>query len=94
MRALALHVIAEERRGGEDGCHAPDFGDEWKLGFPKSPTWESEGEAWSEDKSVSSSGSGDGNVGNDPVHVIGLYGPGGKISLFLKDLELAKVALS
>ena len=64
----------------------------WKVGCPKSPMWKSEGEAWSE--SVSSSGSREGNVCNDALHVIGLHGPGGKISLFLKDWELAKVALS
>ena len=34
------------------------------------------------------------NVCNDALHVIGLHGLGGKISLFLKDWELAKVALS
>ena len=64
-----------------------------KWAAQKSPMWESEGEAWSEDESVSSSGSREGNVGNDVLHVIGLYGPG-KISLFLQDWELAKVALS
>ena len=42
--------------GGEEGCHAPGLGDEWKKGCPKSPMWESEGEAWSEDESVSSGG--------------------------------------
>ena len=31
---------------------------------------------------------------NDALHVIRLYGPGDKISLFLKDWKLAKVALS
>ena len=31
---------------------------------------------------------------NDALYVIGLCGPGGKICLFLKDCELAKVALS
>ena len=41
------------------------------MGCPKSLMWKSEGEAWSEDESVSSSGSHEGNVG--------------KISLFLKD---------
>ena len=40
------------------------------------------------------SGSSSGNVCNDALHVIGLYGPGGKISLFQQDRELAKVALS
>ena len=35
-----------------------------------------------------------GNVGNIALHVIELCGPGDKISLFLKDWELAKVASS
>ena len=65
-----------------------------RLGCPKSPMWESEGEARSEDEDVSSSGSREGNVCNEALHVIGLYGPGGKVSLFLKDWELARVALS
>ena len=52
---------------------------------PKSPMWESEGEAWSEDESVSSSGSREGNVCGDALHVIELYGPGGQISLVLQD---------
>ena len=53
------------------------------MGCPKSsPLWESGDEAWSEDESVSSDGSLEGNVGNDALHVIGLHGFGGKISLF------------
>ena len=76
---VALRFIAEEGRDGEDGCRSPGLGNEWKMGCPK----ESEGEAWSEDESVSSSGSREGNVGHDALHVIGLYGPGGKLSLFL-----------
>ena len=59
------------------------------MGCPKGPMWESEGEAWSEDESVSSGGFREGNVCNDALHVIGLYGP-----LFLQVWELAKVALS
>ena len=56
---------------------------------------ETEGEAWSEDESVSFSGSREGNVCNEALHVIGLYGPGDKISLFLQDcvqrcLELSR----
>ena len=31
---------------------------------------------------------------NEALHVIGLHGPGDKISLHLKDWELAQVALS
>ena len=62
-------------------------------GLPKeSNVVRGEGEAWSEDESVSSGGSREGNVCSDALHVIGLHGPGGKISLFLKDWELAKVA--
>ena len=59
---MSLHLIAEEGRGGEDGCHAPGLGDELKMCCLKSPMWESEGEAWSEDESVSSRGSREGNV--------------------------------
>ena len=55
------------------------------MGCPKSPVWESEGDLRSQDKSESSSGSGERNVCNEALHVIGLYGPGDKISLFLKD---------
>ena len=80
----------EEGRGREDGFHAPVSGDERKL----SPTWESEGEAWSEDKSVSSRISGEDNVCNEALRVIWLYGPGDKVPLFLKDWELARVAFS
>ena len=90
---IALHVTAEGGRDG-GGCHVPRLGDEWIMGCPRSPTWESEGEAWSEDDSASSGNSREGNVCNDALHVIGLCGPDDKISLFLKDWELAKVALS
>ena len=34
------------------------------------------------------------NVCNGALHVVGLHEPGDKISLFLQDRELAKVALS
>ena len=78
---IALHTIVEEGKDGEDGCHAPGLGDGWIVGCPKSPKWEREGEARSEDESVSSSGSQGGNVSNEALHVIGLYGPGDKISL-------------
>ena len=54
--------------------------DEW-MGCPKSPMWESEGEAWSDDEGVSSGGSREGNVSKDVLDVIGLHGLGGKISL-------------
>ena len=47
------------------------------MGCPK---WESEGEAWSEDESVSSTASHKGNTCNDALRVIGLFGFGDKIS--------------
>ena len=90
---ITLHVMAEQAMGG-DGFQVPELGEEWKIGCPNSPMWEREGEVWSEDESVSSSGSREGNVCNDALHVIGLHGSGDKISLFLQDLELGKVALS
>ena len=40
---------------------------------------------WSEDESVSSSVTDENNVCNGALHVIGLYGPGDKVSLFLED---------
>ena len=46
------------------------------MDFRKSPVWESEGEAWSEEENASSSGSSEGHAGNEALHVIGLYGPG------------------
>ena len=64
------------------------------MGCLKSPKWKSEGEAWSEDESVSSTASRKGNMCNGALHVIGLHGPSDNISLFLQDRELAKVALS
>ena len=57
------------------------------------PMWESESEALSEDDNVSST-SRESNTCNDALHVVGFHVPGDKISLFLKDWELAQVALS
>ena len=51
------------------------------MGCPKSPKWESEGETWSEDEGASSTAPREGNMCNDALHVIGLYGPGDKVSL-------------
>ena len=79
---IALHTIAEEGRDG-DGCQVPGLRDEWKMGCPESPMWESEGEAWSEDEDASFTASREGNVCNDALHVVGLHGPGDKISIFL-----------
>ena len=68
----------------------------WKYGCPKSPIWESEDEAWSEDESVSSSVSRMNNVCNGALHVIGLCVGlvTRSLSLFPEDWELSSVALS
>ena len=70
----------------------------------KSPSWEKNGK-WAAQRVQSgrvkaklgrktkvclSSGSCEGNVRNDALNVIGLHGPGDKISLFLQDWELVK----
>ena len=65
-----------------------------KWAAQRAQMWESEGEAWLEDESVSSSAFREGNVCNDALHVIKVYGRGDKVSLFLKDWELARVASS
>ena len=36
---FALHLKAEEGRGGESGCQAPGSQDAWKFVCPKSPLW-------------------------------------------------------
>ena len=87
-------ALIAKGRGGESGCQTPDSGDARTFGCPKSPMWESEGEAWYEEKSASSSDSREDNVCNDALHVIGLSGLGDKVSHFLEDWELARVALS
>ena len=54
----------------------------------------SEDEDWQENASVSYGVSRENKVFHGALHVIGLYGPGAKISIFLEDSELARVALS
>ena len=70
---VALHVVAEEGRDGEVGCRAPGLGTNGRIGYPKSPMWEYEGEVWSKDETVSSSGSREGTVRNDALHVVASY---------------------
>ena len=78
--------MTEEGSDG-DGFQDPELGEEWKMGCPK---WKSEGEAWSEDESVSSIASRKGNMCKDALHVMGLRGSGDKISLFLAGLGVGK----
>ena len=39
---------------GVDGFQVPELEEEWKMGCRNSPMWESEGDVWSEEESVSS----------------------------------------
>ena len=94
---IALRVMAEEGRDG-GGFQVPELGEEWKMGCPKSPKWESEGEAWWEDESMSSTASHNAsstasredNVRNDALHVMsflaGLGAGKGSLELFCVDL--------
>ena len=69
------------------GGRTLDLEDRWRYACPKSPMWNSEDEAWSGDESVSSGVRRENHVCNGALHVIGLYGPGDKISLLLKSLR-------
>ena len=90
MCAHRLALFLRKKEGTVMDVVSLVWRDEWKMGCLKSPLWESECEARAEDEGVSSSGSREGNMCNDALHVIGLHGPGGNISLFLQDWELAK----
>ena len=70
---IGLHLILRSEEETVMDVTSPGLRDEWKMGCPKSPMWESEGEAWSEDENASSSGPREGNVCNDALHVIGLW---------------------
>ena len=71
----------------------PFSGGRFGNGLPKESKVGEWRRSFSEHESASFDGSAEGNVGNGALHVIGLYGPGDKISHFLKDWELANVAL-
>ena len=62
----------------------------WRHCCPKSPDWDSDSESLSESEGLSSSDSRGHNVESLALHVIGLNWSGEKVSLFLKDWELAK----
>ena len=67
---------------------SPDLGEEW------SSMWESEEEPLSESGSASTTRSHEHSVGNEALRIIGAFGSGERMALFLEDWELAKVALS
>ena len=91
---IGLHLMAAESASGSSGGQSPDSGDMWRHGCPKSPDWDSDGESWSEREGLSSSDFREHNVECPALHVIGQNWSNEKVSLFLEDWELARVALS
>ena len=72
----------------------PDLGDMWRYDCPKSMDWDSDGESWSESEGLSSSDFCEHNVESLALNVIGQSWSGEKVSFFLEDWKLARVALS
>ena len=66
----------------------------WRYGCPKSPGWDSDGELWSESEGLSSSDFCGLNVESTALNEKGQHWSGEKVSHFLEDWELARVALS
>ena len=60
---------------------------------PKSPDWDSDGEWWSEREGLSASDFREHNEESLALHVMGQNWSSEKVSLFLEDWELARVAL-
>ena len=87
MRAvIALHIKLRKKEETETDVIAPVSGGRMENGLPTGSNVGKVKAKLPSDESVSSSGSREGNVGNDALHVIGLHGLGDKISLFLKEL--------
>ena len=89
-----MHLMAAEGASGSGGSQSLDSGDMWRYGCPKSPDWDSDGESWSESGGLSSSDLSGHNVASLALHVIGQNWSGEKLSLFLVDWELVRVALT
>ena len=66
----------------------------WKYGCPRSLDWDSDGESCSESEGLSSSDVREHNVESIALNVMEQDQSCEKISLFLEDWELARVALS
>ena len=86
---LALHVMAEERREG-DGFQVPELRIYGKKAAQSGRVKAKLGRK----TKVCLPPHLKSNTCNDALRVIGLFGFGDKISLFLKDSELTTVALS
>ena len=91
---IGVYLMGAEGASGSSGSPSPDLGDMWRHGCRKSPDWDSEGGSWSEREGLSSSYFREHDVESPALHVIGLHWSGEKVSFFLEDWELARVALS
>ena len=85
--------MAAEGEAGSSGSQSLDLGDLCGYGCPKSPEWD-DGVESTESEGTSSSEQCERNSESLALNVVGQDQSGGKISLFLDDWELAKVASS
>ena len=90
---IGLHLLAAGGENGSSGCQSPDFGDMWRYGYPKSPDWDGNVESWTESEGASSEQC-EHNVESPALNVMEQDQSGEKISLFVEDWELARMALS
>ena len=91
---IGLHSLAADYEVGSSGSQSLDLGDMWRYGYPKSPDRDGNVESWTESEGTSSSRKCEHNVESLALNVMGQDQSGEKISLFLEDGELARVALS
>ena len=77
---IALHSIAEEGKGSESFVEPlPDFGDKWRFGI-RLPEGSNVGKV--RVKLGKRTNASLQVFRNGALHVIGLYGPGDKVSLY------------
>ena len=91
---IGLHLLAAEYEIVASGSQSPDLGDMWRYGCPRSPDWDGNVQSWTESKGTSSHEQRERNVESLAPNVMGQDQSGEKMSLFLEDWELGRVALS
>ena len=91
---IGLHLRAAESASASSGSQSHDLGGAWRCGCPKSLDWDRDVESWTESEGTSSSDECEHNVESLALNAVGQNWSGDKISLFLEDWELARVALS
>ena len=94
--SAGLHMMSEENALRSDSDFAPDFGDMWRYSCPKSPMLSSDCVEWagSEGTQYSSLEYYEHNVDNLALEVVGQNRSSEVISLFFKDWEVGRAALS